>query len=181
MTLLKSVHLQSVSRYFVVVGALVGVAGCGFSQKPANSTNSSGTAAQSLTLNPNSAQNATSGRYGMATEPLIAGRQSGDESPSNAGANFEGCWYSHKGRRYQAVDISVTNPGTYPFYAELYYGTTCDPNTQADEFDQEFNFGGFNYIVWFTAFSDREDMSALWHVGTDTSKCVNYKVAPDCP
>jgi hypothetical protein len=180
-TFLESARFQSASLCFVVAGALLCLTGCGLSQKPANSTNSSGTAAQRLTLDPNSTQNATSGRYGMATVPLIPGQVAGTESPSNAGANFQGCWYTHKGHRFQAVDVSVTNPGSYPFYAELYYGTTCDPNTQADEFDQEFDFGGFNYIVWFTAFSDRDDMSALWHVGTDTSKCVNYKVAPDCP
>ncbi len=102
-----------------------------------------------------------------------------DQSP---GATFQGCWYKKNGHRYQGVQISVANPGTYPFDADLYFGTTCDPNQQADEFGFgiPLKFGGFGYIFWFSDFADQSNMSAIWHVGTDHSQCVNYKVAPNC-
>jgi len=101
---------------------------------------------------------------------------------SGPGATFQGCWYKTGGSSYQAVQVGVANPGTYPFDADLYYGTVCDKSTQADEFGfgQEIKFGGFDYIFWFDAFANQKDMSALWHVGSDTSACVNYEVAPDC-
>jgi hypothetical protein len=98
------------------------------------------------------------------------------------GATFQGCWYKQNGFRYQGVKLAVANPGTYPFDADLYYGPTCDPNHQADEFGfgTPLNFGSFDYIFWFTAFPGQTDMSAVWHVGADQSQCVNYKVAPSC-
>jgi hypothetical protein len=101
---------------------------------------------------------------------------------SGPGATFQGCWYHQSGRRYQGVRISVATPGTYPFDAVLYYGATCDPNNRADEFGYgtPLNFGGFDYIFWFADFADQSGTSALWHVGSDTSQCVNYAVAPDC-
>jgi hypothetical protein len=101
---------------------------------------------------------------------------------SGPGATFQGCWYKTGGSSYQGVQVGVANPGTYPFDADLYYGTVCDKSTQADEFGfgQEIKFGGFDYIFWFDAFADQKNMSALWHVGSDTSACVNYEVAPDC-
>jgi hypothetical protein len=98
------------------------------------------------------------------------------------GAKFRGCWYHSAGHRYQGVDISVANPGKYPFDAGLYRGATCDPNNQADEFGfgTLLNFGGFDWIFWFADFGDQADTSALWHVGKDTSQCVSYATAPDC-
>ena len=96
------------------------------------------------------------------------------------GATFQGCWYKQNGASYQGVTVSVANPGTYPFNAVLYYGTTCNPNDWADEFGfgTPLYFG--NWIFWFTDFADQIDMSAFWYVGDDKSKCVNYAVAPDC-
>jgi hypothetical protein len=101
---------------------------------------------------------------------------------SGPGATFQGCWYHQSGHRYQGVRISVANAGTYPFDADLYFGATCDPSNQADEFGYGtlLNFGGFDYIFWFADFADQSGTSALWHVGSDTSQCVNYLVAPDC-
>jgi hypothetical protein len=99
---------------------------------------------------------------------------------SGPGATFQGCWYKHNGSRYQGVDISVAKPGTYPFDAVLYYGTTCNPNDWADEigFGELLQFG--DWIFWFSAFPNQTDMSAYWYVGDNQSQCVNYAVAPDC-
>ncbi len=101
---------------------------------------------------------------------------------SGPGATFQGCWYQQNGHRYQGVAISVANPGTYPFDADLYSGATCDPNNWRDEFGfgTPLNFGGFGWIFWFTDWADQSDMSAFWYVGSDKSQCVSYAVAPDC-
>lgn len=100
----------------------------------------------------------------------------------NPRAAFQGCWYHQNGHRYQGVRISVANPGTYPFDAVLYYGATCNPSNFADEFGfgTPLNFGGFDYIFWFSDFADQSDTSAFWHVGVDKSQCVSYTIAPDC-
>ena len=101
---------------------------------------------------------------------------------SDPGATFRGCWQRQNGHSYQGVQFSLADPGTYPFDAVLYFGTSCNPNNWADEFGfgTPLTFGGFDYTFWFTDFADQTDMSALWHVGSDTSQCVNYKVAPTC-
>ncbi len=101
---------------------------------------------------------------------------------SGPGATFQGCWYQQNGNSYQAVQVSVENPGTYPFNAVLYYGTTCDPNDWADQigFGTPIQFGGFDWTFWFDAFPDQSDMSAFWYVGNDKSQCVNYATVPDC-
>lgn len=101
---------------------------------------------------------------------------------SGPGATFQGCWFRQNGHRYQGVNFSVANPGTYPFDAVLYSGTTCEAGKVADEFGfgTLLNFGAFDYTFWFTDFADQTDMSAFWYVGSDKSKCVNYATAPDC-
>jgi hypothetical protein len=100
----------------------------------------------------------------------------------DAGAKFKGCWYLQNGHRYQGVDLSVENPGTYPFDAVLYHGATCDPNNWADEFGYwtPLTFGTFDWTFWFADFGDQADTSAKWHVGGDSSQCVSYASAPDC-
>jgi hypothetical protein len=101
---------------------------------------------------------------------------------TNPDATFKGCWYKQGKNRYQAVDVSVKNPGKYAFNALLYHGTTCNPNDYADQFGfgQLLNFGGSGYIFWFNAFANKTDMSALWYVGADKSQCINYENAPEC-
>lgn len=100
----------------------------------------------------------------------------------NPNATFKGCWYKSGGHRYQAVDLSIGNPGTYPFNAILYHGTTCNPNDFADQigFGDLIDFGGFGWTFWFTAFGDQANMSALWYVGDQSSQCVSYASAPNC-
>jgi hypothetical protein len=115
------------------------------------------------------------GKSGSATLNVIS-------STGNPNATFKGCWYRQGKHRYQGVDISVGNPGSYPFNAVLYHGTTCNPNDFADQigFGELINFGGFGWTFWFTAFGNQRDMSALWYVGEDSSQCVNYETAPNC-
>jgi hypothetical protein len=165
--------IQHVARvaYSMLACALLCLAGCGsvskLSSSPALATRSQSTDA---TL---------AGRYGRVAVPLRPDDVTGDTNPE---AKFQGCWYKEGKKYYQGVYVTVTNPGEYTFNANLYYGTTCDPDTQADEFGygQEIDFNDFGYIFWFTAFDNKPDMSAIWQVGSDTSKCMNYKTAPMC-
>ena len=103
-----------------------------------------------------------------------------NSSSGNPGANFQGCMYKTGGHAYQAVKVSVKNPGTYNFYANLYYGSTC--SQWADNFGngQLLNFGGFDYTFWFDHFPDQKNMSALWQVGNNVSACIAYASAPPC-
>jgi hypothetical protein len=103
-----------------------------------------------------------------------------NSSTGNPGANFKGCWYKTGGHGYQAVKISVKNPGTYHFYANLYRGSTC--SQWADDFGngQLISFGGADYIFWFDHFPDQRNMSALWQVGNNVSACISYASAPPC-
>jgi len=104
-----------------------------------------------------------------------------DVTAPNPGATFQGCWYSTGGHHYQAAVLSA-NPGTYPFDADLYYGMSCNPSQKADEigFGTPLTFTGFSWLFWFDHFPGKSDMSAIWYVGTDHSKCINYKIAPHC-
>jgi hypothetical protein len=98
------------------------------------------------------------------------------ETTGDPNATFRGCWYKTKKNRYQAVEISVGNPGTYPFNALLYHGTTCDPNDYADQFGygDPLTLGDATYVFWFDAFKNDTNMSALWYLGDQTSKCMVY-------
>jgi len=112
-----------------------------------------------------------------ATLTLKVARNSNDPN-----ATFKGCWYKHDGHSYQGLDVYAGDPGSYPFNAILYYGTTCNSNDFADQigFGQLIYFGDeFGWTFWFSAFADQTDMSARWYVG-DENKCVSYAAAPDC-
>jgi len=158
----------------ILAGACLSLTGCGSGSRPTSSGNFPGTMAHRSER----AIDTVTSHAGVAGRPSAT-----TLTPGNPKAKFHGCWYQLKGHRYQGVDVSVGNPGTYPFDADLYRGATCNPAQKIDEFGfgNRLHFGGFGYIFWFTDFHDQSDTSALWHVGIDTSKCVNYAVAPDCP
>jgi hypothetical protein len=110
-------------------------------------------------------------------EPLAMSNATG-----NPNATFKGCWYKTKKARYQGVEISVGAAGSYPFNAVLYNGTTCKPTDVADQFGfgNPIALGKETYIFWFTDFMNKRNMSALWYLGNQKSKCVAYTVAPTC-
>jgi len=97
-------------------------------------------------------------------------------------ARFQGCVYTYNGSKYQAAGITLSQPATVTFDAKLYYGSSCNPNQQADEFGfgQTLNLGTFTYYFWFTDFSNQLNMSAIWKINSQTSGCINYAVAPPC-
>jgi hypothetical protein len=115
-------------------------------------------------------------------KPPVNISSNGDVGESNPQATFKGCWFKQGKKRYQAVDLSVGVPGSYAFNAILYHGTTCTPDDFADQigFGEPLNFGGFGYTFWFDAFANQKNMSAIWYLGNENSKCVNYETAPPC-
>ena len=115
---------------------------------------------------------------GSLEDPLKADAAKGEADVADASgdpkATFKACWYKSNKNRYQAVEIKVGNPGTYPFNALLYHGTTC--TTYADQFGygDPLALGNGTYIFWFDAFKNDTNMSALWYLGDQTSKCMVY-------
>jgi len=93
-----------------------------------------------------------------------------------------GCIRIMNGHKYQAVEFGMNEAATVDFNGNLYYGPTCNPNQQADEFGYgtPLNLGGFGYIFWFRDFADQMNTSAIWTVGNQKSQCVDYTKAPDC-
>jgi hypothetical protein len=134
--------------------------------------------------------------FGMASSPGATAQRmpfagAGDSSAetrssnvhtANPKATFRGCIYTEGKHHYQAVDISVGNPGEYAFNAVLYNGASCNPADVADQigFGQDFDFGGFGWTFWFDHFPNWKNMSVLWYVGDDTSQCIDYETAPSC-
>ncbi|MGA8430806.1 MAG: hypothetical protein WB729_13365 [Candidatus Sulfotelmatobacter sp.] len=110
-------------------------------------------------------------------EPLATSNATG-----NPNATFKGCWYKTRKARYQGVEISVGTAGSYPFNAVLYNGTTCNASDVADQFGfgNPLTLGKETYIFWFADFMNKTNMSALWYLGNQKSKCVAYTVAPTC-
>jgi uncharacterized cupredoxin-like copper-binding protein len=105
-------------------------------------------------------------------------------SSSGPGATFNGCWYQSGGSSYQGVTVTTTNSGTFPFYANLYFGATCDPNEWADDFGngQLLQFSPqYTWTFWFDHFPNQTAMSAQYQIGSQVSQCINYEVVPSCP
>ena len=102
-------------------------------------------------------------------------------SGSNPGANFKACWYKSGGHSYQGVTVGVSDPGTYSFNALLYSDTKCTVYADQFGYGQEIQFGTYDYIFWFDHYPDKENFSALWYVGSDTSACLVYNTStPTC-
>lgn len=102
-------------------------------------------------------------------------------STSNPGATFKACWYKSAGHSYQGVTVGVTNPGTYPFNALLFSDTKCTVYADQFGYGQEIGFGTFDFIFWFDHYPDKQNYSALWYVGSDTSACLVYNTStPSC-
>jgi predicted small lipoprotein YifL len=164
-----------------VLATLASLAGCG-SPGSSNSPHGLGMPTAATTANGESGEGSAVDSNASAAAETPAAQIKGKSGNGNPNATFKGCWHKQRGHRYQAVDITVGKPGTYAFNAVLYRGTTCNPTDIADQFGfgQLLNFGGFGYTFWFTDFHDQSNMSAIWYVGDENSKCVSYAAAPNC-
>ena len=90
------------------------------------------------------------------------------------------CMYVANQVRFQAIAVNGVT-GDQPLNADLYLGTTCNPNNFIDQV-----FGGVlvpfygNSLYWLTHFWDQPDTSAIWTVGNITTKCIDYSKVSDC-
>jgi len=108
----------------------------------------------------------------------------GSSSSGGPGATFSGCWYQSGGDSYQGVVVTTTNTGDWPFYANLYFGATCNPNDWADDFGlgEILYFSPmYTWTFWFNHFPNQTAMSAQYQIGPQLSQCINYATAPACP
>jgi hypothetical protein len=108
----------------------------------------------------------------------------GSSSSGGPGATFSGCWYQSGGNSYQGVIVTTKNTGNWPFYANLYFGATCNPNDWADDFGlgEILYFSPmYTWTLWFNHFPDQTAMSAQYQIGPQLSQCINYATAPTCP
>ena len=165
--------------FSVVAGSLLLLSACGVNS-PASRAKGFGMDAANRTMISFSSVEDRS-----AETPPMADTTKGEtnlaEATGNPNATFKGCWYKSGKNRFQAVEIKVGNPGTYPFNALLYHGTTC--STYADQFGygDPLGLGNGTYIFWFDAFKNDTNMSALWYLGDQTSKCMVYTAStPTC-
>jgi hypothetical protein len=95
------------------------------------------------------------------------------------------CWFTcRKGERCQgmAFDASIpTPPAALPLQATLYLGSeTCNPSSQDNLNDLGTLTGSGGWIFWFTHHPNRENSSAIWTFGNQSSGCVSYAKAPTC-
>jgi hypothetical protein len=105
-------------------------------------------------------------------------------SSSGPGATFTGCWYQSGGDSYQGVVVTTTKTGTWPFYANLYFGATCNPNDWADDFglgELLYFSPMYTWTLWFDHFPNQTAMSAQYQIGSQISQCINYETVPTCP
>lgn len=108
----------------------------------------------------------------------------GSTSTSGPGATFTGCWYQSGGNSYQGVIVTTKNTGNWPFYANLYFGATCNANDWADDFGlgEILYFSPmYTWTLWFDHFPNQTGMSAQYQIGSQVSQCINYNVVSTCP
>lgn len=155
-----------ISGVIVMAGSLFLLSACGVSSQKSGASGTGVNLANGSTVSFSAAPHSVKAQ----ADSVLA------EPASDPDATFKGCWYKTKAGRYQAIEISVGTAGTYPFNALLYHGTTCDKNDYADQFGfgDPLTLGKADYIFWFSAFKNETNMSALWYLGNQTSKCVAY-------
>jgi hypothetical protein len=99
------------------------------------------------------------------------------------------CWLRDYPKSYcngacQGMAFSVnipTPPSQLPLEGTLYIGsTTCNPDQQDNLNDYGSLTGSGGWIFWFTHHPNRENTSAIWTIGNQSSGCVNYAKAPSC-
>jgi hypothetical protein len=167
------------ARLIGLTGCLLLVSACGVDSSPNSPKGFAMNASNQTMIAFRSGENGLAENKSAENPPkadTARGEADLDDTAGNPNATFKGCWYKSKKNRYQAVEIKVGNPGTYPFNALLYHGTTCNTNDYADQFGygDPLGLGNGTYIFWFDAFKNDTNMSALWYLGDQMSKCMVY-------
>jgi hypothetical protein len=126
------------------------------------------------------AVDSTGGR-GSVTVPLTVNACGTGPSGSGPITNWQVFMHNDGGNLDQAISFDVTQAGSYPFDAYIYYGATCDPDQFTDRFGfgTPLNFGaGSGYMFWFIHRPNARNTSAIWLVGNQSSGCVSYATVP---
>jgi len=90
------------------------------------------------------------------------------------------CMWVTDGSRFQAIVVTNVS-GEEDLNANLYEGSTCDPNSMVDEvfYGEPVPFWGTS-VYWLTHFWDEPATSAIWTVGNTTTPCIDYSKVSDC-
>ncbi|HUE01336.1 MAG TPA: hypothetical protein VMR62_17315 [Bryobacteraceae bacterium] len=112
-------------------------------------------------------------------------------SPTGLQVTWNGaCWLKGYPKSFcngacQGMDFTVAipnPPSQLPLEGTLYLGsTTCNPSEQDNLNDFGSPTGSGGWIFWFTHHPNRKKSSAIWTFGNQSSGCVSYANAPDCP
>jgi hypothetical protein len=191
----SSAPISAILRSTALTASLLFLSACGVTNSTTTGSHGFGMKASSQSENAVETASFTPATVTLNPTPYANAASAADRKPntseideeeinpvSNPNATFKGCWYKTGKNRYQAVDTSVGIAGTYPFNAVLYNGTTCNPADKADQFGfgDPLTLGKANYTFWFSDFKNRSNMSAIWYLGSENSKCVSYATAPTC-
>jgi len=131
--------------------------------------------------NANGSQQVEVGHYKANPLPLPAGLQ----------VTWQGaCWLRNYPKQYcdgacqgMAFKVNIpTPPKQLPLEATLYLGATkCNPSRQDNLNDYGTLTGSGGWIFWFSNHPNKRYTSAIWTIGNQSSGCVSYAEAPDCP
>jgi hypothetical protein len=130
--------------------------------------------------NVNASQKVEVGKYQPNPPPVPAGLQ----------VTWQGaCWLKDYPKSFcngacqgMAFDVNIpTPPAALPLEATLYIGSrTCNPNQQDNLNDLGTLTASGGWIFWFTNHPNKENTSAIWTIGNQSSGCVSYEKAPTC-
>ncbi len=137
--------------------------------------------ASGLGGNVSASQTVQVGKYLPNPPPVPAGLQ----------VTWQGaCWLKNYPKSFcngacQGMSFSLnipTPPAQLPLEATLYVNsTTCNPSSQDNLNDLGTLTGSGGWIFWFTHHPNLKNSSAIWTIGNQSSGCVSYAKAPNCP
>ncbi len=117
-------------------------------------------------------------------------RQNPPAVPAGLQVTWQGaCWLRDYPKSFcngacqgMAFTVNVpTPPSQLPLEATLYIGSrTCNPSQQDNLNDLGTLTGSGGWIFWFTNHPNKENTSAIWTIGNQSSGCVSYAKAPSC-
>jgi hypothetical protein len=123
-------------------------------------------------------QNVEVGKYLNNPTPLPAGLE----------VTWQGaCWLKNYPKSVcngacQGMAFSLSTPTPLPLEATLYLNTEkCNPASQDNLNDYGTPTGSGGWVFWFIHHPNHKNTSAIWTIGNQSSGCVNYAKAPDCP
>jgi hypothetical protein len=128
-----------------------------------------------------------------ASQEVEVGEYQSNPPPQPAGlqVTWQGaCWLAHYPKTLcdgacqgMSFDLTVPPPvSQLPVEATLYVGNTkCAPGEEDNLNDTGTLTSSGGWTFWFTHHPNVKNSSAIWTVGNQSSGCVSYAKAPECP